>query len=114
LSDVAFSGFETTALSASVPAAIADGAAAKLTKSPAAKIMADRALALTVMSNLLLAAALSREETPARVHSSAKRGNLLTTTGKSWAIVQQRACSTVSGPSRWEGRAGCEAPQSML
>jgi hypothetical protein len=46
-SEVALSDVDVTALSASVPAAIADGGAAKPTKSPAAKIKA--ALALTVM-----------------------------------------------------------------
>jgi len=49
LPDVALSDFEIAALSVSVPAAIAGGGPAKLTKSPAAKIKADRALALIVM-----------------------------------------------------------------
>jgi hypothetical protein len=118
LPDTALSDFETAAaLSVSAPAAIAGGGPAKLTKSPAAKIMADRALALIVMWNLPIGRRPTPKKDPARCPQHGEKRESSGNTGQKlgngvaadvgWqaflpARLLQRSC------------AGCEPAQSML
>ncbi|WP_229197448.1 hypothetical protein [Bradyrhizobium acaciae] len=97
LSVVALSDF---AADESVPAACAGNGAVRPTRSPVspvATIKAKRPLALIFILMISpFRPSQTRNETPVRVHTGAKKGNLRASGGESWAISSQ---SVVDGSS---------------
>ena len=77
--------FDAAAALSPLAAATCDGPA-KHTKSPAATIKAERPLALTFIGNLPICPPPKRKETPRRVRSGAKKGNLRARPGESRAV----------------------------